>query len=185
MPRIQEQRMASESYDGDMGGGRLFSRRRLSGKKIITVLVIIALLLVGGVIAARFFGLFGGGDQTDGSTMIGDATKSLNDLAGPTQTNFFDLPEMLINLRSDQPRPSFLKLSVSLEIDRIEDRAVLSAVLPRITDTFQVYLRELHPDQLQGAEGLLRLREELLSRINAAVSPVVVRDVLFREMLVQ
>ncbi|MDI9409594.1 MAG: flagellar basal body-associated FliL family protein [Candidatus Pacebacteria bacterium] len=175
--------MASESYDGDMGNRGAFSRRKLSVRKIITFAIILLLLLAGVFFGYRF--LTGGGKGSDAATMMGDATKSLSDIAGPAQTNFFDLPEMLINLRSDQPRPAFLKLSVSLEIDRLEDRVVLTNVLPRITDTFQVYLRELHPDQLQGAEGMLRLREELLSRINAAVSPVVVRDVLFREMLVQ
>ena len=176
--------MASESYDGDMGGRGSFSRRKLSGRKIITFAVILILLLIAAFFGYRFIpGLLGKGG--DASSVVGDAAKSLSDIAGPAQTNFFDVPEMLINLRTDQPRPAFLKLSLSLEIDRLEDRAVLTNVLPRITDTFQVYLRELHPDQLQGAEGMLRLREELLSRINAAVSPVVVRDVLFREMLVQ
>ena len=176
-------KMASDSYDGDMGSRGVFSRRKLSLRKIITFAIILILLLVGALVAYRF--LSGSPKNSDAATMGSDAAKSLSDIAGSAQTNFFDLPEMLINLRSDQPRPAFLKLSISLEIDRLEDRAVLTNVLPRITDTFQVYLRELHPDQLQGAEGMLRLREELLSRINAAVSPVVVRDVLFREMLVQ
>jgi flagellar FliL protein len=32
---------------------------------------------------------------------------------------------------------------------------------------------------------MYRLREELLARVNAAVAPVKVRDILFKEMLVQ
>ena len=44
---------------------------------------------------------------------------------------------------------------------------------------------ELRADQLQGSAGLLRVREELLARINAAVRPVRVKDVLFNEMLIQ
>jgi len=38
---------------------------------------------------------------------------------------------------------------------------------------------------LQGAAGMYRLREELLTRVNAAVRPAQVRDVLFKEMVVQ
>ncbi|TAN55711.1 MAG: flagellar basal body protein FliL, partial [Magnetospirillum sp.] len=37
----------------------------------------------------------------------------------------------------------------------------------------------------QGASGMHLLREELLTRVNAAVKPVKVSDVLFKEMLVQ
>jgi flagellar protein FliL len=58
-------------------------------------------------------------------------------------------------------------------------------VMPRIVDSFQVYLRELRVEDLQGAAGVHLLREELLTRVNASVKPVKVNDVLFREMLVQ
>jgi flagellar FliL protein len=58
-------------------------------------------------------------------------------------------------------------------------------VLPRIVDNFQVYLRELRLEDLQGAAGMYRLREELLNRVNAAVRPAQVKDVLFKEMIVQ
>jgi flagellar FliL protein len=57
--------------------------------------------------------------------------------------------------------------------------------MPRIIDNFQVYLRELRLDDLRGSAGIYRLREELLMRVNTAAQPVHVKDVLFREMLVQ
>ena len=57
--------------------------------------------------------------------------------------------------------------------------------MPRIVDSFQVYLRELRIEDLQGSAGLQRLREELLMRVNSAAQPTVVRDVRFREMLGQ
>ena len=40
-------------------------------------------------------------------------------------------------------------------------------------------------EDLRGSAGIYRLREELLARVNTAVRPVQVRDVLFKEMLVQ
>ncbi|MFX9073467.1 flagellar basal body-associated FliL family protein, partial [Acinetobacter baumannii] len=57
--------------------------------------------------------------------------------------------------------------------------------LPRIIDNFQVYLRELRLDDLKGSAGMYRLREELLLRVNMAAQPVKIKDVLFKEMLVQ
>jgi flagellar FliL protein len=97
---------------------------------------------------------------------------------------FFDLPDFLVNLNSGGKKSNFLKLTVSLQIARPEDQAQLQAVLPRIIDNCQIFLRELRIEDLRGAEGIYRLREELLARVNA-VSPVKVEDVLFKEMLVQ
>ena len=58
-------------------------------------------------------------------------------------------------------------------------------MLPRIIDNFQVYLRELRVEDLQGAQGVYRLKEELLVRVNAAARPTKINDVLISEMLVQ
>jgi len=98
---------------------------------------------------------------------------------------FFDLPDLLVNLNTTGRKASFLKLSVSLELDRADDLARLQAVLPRIVDNFQVYLRELRVEDLRGSSGIYRLREELLARVNAAAAPVKIHDILFKEMLVQ
>ena len=54
-----------------------------------------------------------------------------------------------------------------------------------MVDNFQVYLRELRVEDLRGSAGIYRLREELLARVNSAVRPTKVKDVLFKEMLVQ
>jgi flagellar FliL protein len=104
----------------------------------------------------------------------------------PKPLVFFDLPDFLVNLNSGgTKKASLLKLSVSLELEKQEDTARLQAVMPRIVDNFQIYLRELRIDDLRGSGGIYRLREELLARVNAAVAPVKVNDVLFKEMLVQ
>ena len=46
-------------------------------------------------------------------------------------------------------------------------------------------MRELRIDDLHGSAGVLRVKEELLRRINAAAAPYPVRDVLLKEMIVQ
>ena len=46
-------------------------------------------------------------------------------------------------------------------------------------------LRELRLDDLKGSAGVLRLKEELLRRVNVAAAPYKVRDVLLKEMIVQ
>jgi flagellar protein FliL len=116
-------------------------------------------------------------------------TKEVAELAAPAPAPapavYYDLPDLLVNLNTTGRKPSFLKLSVSLELERAQDLPRLQAVMPRIIDNFQVYLRELRVEDLRGSSGIYRLREELLTRVNAATAPAKVVDVLFKEMLVQ
>jgi flagellar protein FliL len=104
----------------------------------------------------------------------------------PKEAMFYDgIPDMLVNLNTGGRKSNFLKIKVSLQIENKDDIPKLQAVQPRVIDTFQSYLRELRLEDLKGSAGLYRLREELLLRINAAVSPAKIDDVLFQEMLVQ
>ncbi len=107
--------------------------------------------------------------------------------APPKQTVFFDLPDLLVNLNSSgaNRRANFLKISVSLEVESEGDVTRIKAVMPRVVDNFQVYLRELRVEDLRGSGGIYRLREELLARVNTAAAPAKVLDVLFKEILVQ
>ena len=114
-----------------------------------------------------------------------DKHEAVVDKVEKKATVFFDVPELLVNLNTTGTRVAFLKITVSLELEKPEDVARIKEVMPRILDNFQVYLRELRLDDLRGSAGIYRLREELLARVNAAVAPVKVRDILFKEMLVQ
>lgn len=99
---------------------------------------------------------------------------------------FLDLPEILVNLNAAANRRSnFLKINISLEVESPADVLKLQALMPRIVDSFQVYLRELRVEDLRGSAGMYRLREDLLRRINEAARPVKINDVLFKEMLIQ
>ena len=104
---------------------------------------------------------------------------------GPAEV-FFRVPDMVVNLNNTgRSSPSFLKISLSVEVGREEDLPEIEKVMPRIIDNFQVYLRELRLVDLRGPSGIDRLREELLLRVGIAARPVQVKDVLFREMLIQ
>lgn len=172
--------MAAEMDGDDLAP--MGSRRRLSGKKLL-IFVLLPLILIGGAAAALWFtGILPKMLGQGGQTMSAPAAPSKD---RPTDVVWYTLPDLLVNLRSDGPRPAFLRLKVNLELSSNPDRAAIEKVMPRVLDTFQVYLRELRPEQLQGAAGMFRLREELLARVNAAVRPTVVRDVLFTEIVVQ
>jgi len=99
-------------------------------------------------------------------------------------TNFVDLPEMTVNLDSGEHK-QYLRLKVSLEVREDKLAEQIKPLMPRVLDTFQIYLRALRPSDLEGSAGLFRLKEELTRRVNLAVAPATVDAVLFKEMMVQ
>lgn len=163
-----------EEFD-EIGG-----KKKFSGKKLILFVVLPVLLLGGG--GAAFMMMSGGKDEAAKAKQAEPAQTAPAEIP---KTVFFDLPEMLVNLNSNTRRPTFLKIHVSLELTSDKDAEYVKKMSPRIIDNFQVYLRELRIDDLRGSAGIYRLREELLARINMAVRPAKVKDVLFKEVLVQ
>lgn len=111
--------------------------------------------------------------------------KDGKEVKGPINGAFYDMDDMLVNLNAPGRQPRFLKISISIEMEKESEIGKLENVLPRVRDQFQVYLRELRVEDLQGSAGIYRLREELLARVNKATYPVRVKDILFREMLIQ
>jgi len=167
-----------DDEEGSSGGGK---------KKIIIIVAAVLLLLIGGGAGAFFMGLLDPllgieehAEAKDGAAIDGEAGS-----AAAGAAVFYDLPEMLVNLNTGDRKATFLKIKVSLEVPSPAEIPKLQALMPRVIDNFQVYLRELRIDDLKGSAGMYRLREELLTRVNAAIAPAKVNAVLFKEMLVQ
>jgi flagellar FliL protein len=144
--------------------------------------VVLPILLLGGGGAAVMMGGFLDSED-DKKTEV--AEKGEEKVPITPQTVFYDLPVLLVNLNTNSRRPSFLKITVSLELENADDISRINTLQPRIIDNFQVYLRELRIDDLRGSAGIYRLREELLARVNASIHPAGVKNVLFKEVLVQ
>jgi flagellar FliL protein len=99
---------------------------------------------------------------------------------------FFDVPEVLVNLSTSAgERTQYLKVKIVLELPDASMQPQIQTTLPRVMDTFQTFLRELRPADLDGSAGLYRLKEELTRRVNLAVAPSRITAVLFKEIVVQ
>lgn len=170
---------------GDMDGvGGEPEKKRISGKRLIIFAAILLLVLIGGGVgAAVMLGLFGGAKEA--APAEGEAHPTPAPPPQQQRAFFFEVPDLIVNLNTSGRKSTFLKIKIALELESPQDVDRINEVLPRIVDNFQVYLRELRVDDLNGSAGMYRLREELLRRVNIAARPVKVRDVLFKEMLVQ
>ncbi len=192
---------AKREEEAGKGGGKL--------KLLIFALVGLLVLGGGGAGVAWFLGVFGGGDGGEGAVAAeaekeggGEATaeaekKSGGEREGERQGEepgageagegvyFVDLPDILVNLRSSGRRMRYLKLKVVLEVKDPETAGAVRGLTPRVMDGIQLYLRSLTVEDVRGALGMEKLKEEMLARINRAIRPHRVEDVLFKEMLVQ
>jgi len=104
----------------------------------------------------------------------------------PKPPSYVEVPDMLVNLVGlPGERVQYLKVKIVLEVKEERQVEAIKPTLPRVTDIFQTYLRELRPGDLNGSAGLFRLKEDLTRRVNAAVAPNQVSAVLFKEVVVQ
>jgi len=149
---------------------------KLKSKKMLMIAVPALLLVLGGGGGAYFF-LF--------KKAPGAEAKAEEASLTPPTVAFSDLDKLTVNIQGADSTPAYLQLSVSLELENEEQKKAMEALMPRVKDQFQAYLRELRLEDLKGSSGVLRLKQELLRRVNVAAAPYHVRDVLLKEMLVQ
>ncbi len=192
----------AEGEGGEGAEGEAPGKKKMSGKTLILFIVLPAVLVLGGGGAAAFLLLGGGGGEQHAEANAGHGKEKGGHgggegdgeaVPGPNGTTimhgddvvFVTLPEMLVNIQGPEGRPAYLKLKLTLEAPDDETVAALGEHIPRVTDQFNGFLREMRTDDLSGSAGAYRLRLELLRRVNLVIAPMQVNAVLIEEMLVQ
>jgi flagellar FliL protein len=158
------------------GMSRVFSL--MLGKKAVLIIAMLAIIAGGGFAGAHYAGLIGNRDAA------GAGSESTGASTGMSEPVYYELPEFVVNLNTGSRRTTFLKLRASLQLENAQAVPQVGERLPLIVDHFQIYLRELRPEDLVGSAGTYRLREELLKRVQLTLAPISVIDVVFVEMLV-
>ena len=143
--------------------------------KLKLIIAAVGVLFVFGAAATWFFFFRHHGEEMQAEMM-----------APPKPPVFVEMPDMLVNLAGlPGERVQYLKVKIVLEVKEEKQAEMVRPALPRVTDIFQTYLRELRPSDISGSVGLFRLKEEMTRRVNAAISPSQVNAVLFKEIVVQ
>jgi flagellar FliL protein len=190
--------------EGEVGEGEAPAKKKMSGKTLILFIVLPAILVLGGGGAAAFLLLSPGGEQhgeaqagghgkAKGGGGHGDEAALGEATPGPNGTMithgedvvFVALPEMIVNIVGPEGRPAYLKLRLTLEAPDDETVAAITEHVPRVSDQFNGFLRELRTEDVAGSAGAYRLRLELLRRVNLVIAPRQINAVLIEEMLVQ
>lgn len=155
--------------------------------KLIIMIVVPVLLLVGGGAGAYFMGVFSG-DEVAAEELGAGAEIQMADVVTPVMPEdivFVDLPDLVLNLNVTGKRLRFLKVVTALEVANDEMATIVRQMTPRILDNLHLYFRSVSPEELAGPDGVYRIKEDLLIRINDTIEPASIRDVLVKEMLVQ
>ena len=141
-------------------------KKKFSGKKLVLFIILPVLLLGGGGAAAYFLLL-----KKDPAVEEHAAEAAAEEHASDEPQVYVGLGlqnGLQINLIGTGKRMPYLSLDLWLAVKNEEDAKHLEGVMPKVIDQFQVYLRSLRIDDLQGADGVQRMRDELLMRAKAA-----------------
>ena len=160
--------------------GEAPKKKKFSGKKLV-LFILLPVLLLGGGGAAAYFLLF----KKDPAAEEHAAAAAEEHAADEPQVYVSLEHPLQVNLVGTGKRMPYLNLDLWLAVKNEEDAKKLEGVMPKVIDQFQVYLRSLRIEDLQGADGVQRMRDELLMRAKAASKPVEVEDVLIKSMLAQ
>ena len=137
------------------------------------------------IIAVAVLAILGGG-AASWLFFRGDDEHHAEAAPPPKPPAFVEVPDMMVNLAgAPGERVQYLRVKIVLEVKEEKQIEAIKPAMPRVTDIFQTYMRELRAADLNGSAGLFRLKEELTRRVNAAVAPVPVSAVLFKEIVVQ
>lgn len=164
--------MAENEAEGGAEGAEAATPK----SKFKLILIIVGALVVLGGGAATWFLFFRHGEDEHHAEAA----------PPPKPPVFVEVPDMMVNLAgAPGERVQYLKLKIVLELKEEKQVEAIKPTMPRVTDIFQTYVRELRSSDLNGSAGIFRLKEELTKRVNAAVAPVQVSAVLFKEVVLQ
>ncbi|PHR60903.1 MAG: flagellar basal body-associated protein FliL [Robiginitomaculum sp.] len=161
-----------------------------SKKKMLLFIVLPAVIVLLAAVAGGL--MFMGGDKEEevvldehGQPILAEGHGTETKHADAHDPLFYQMPDILVNISGEEEGEQLvLQIKMQLEVPDEETIHKLDALLPRVVDHYQAFLRELRVEDIKGSAGNYRLRLELLRRVNLAVQPAHVNDVLIEKLLV-
>ena len=122
-----------------------------------------------------------GGDSSSTSAPAADGEAPTEEAAGPQNIEF---KPFIVNL-NDAGGKRFLKLSMSVEADTPDLATEINSKMPLFQDTILLLLSSLSYDDIATLDGKMRLRNQMLNRINTQLTSGKVKNIYFSEFVVQ
>jgi len=194
----EEETNATPLTEEEAAAAAIVAKKAKKKKLFIMVggAVLVLGIIVGGLLAA---GIIGNKEKTEEHATkevhpgddpclepaSGGGSEKKDEAIDPCKPVYLDVPDIIVNLVSDSRRAHFANVKVTLEIKTPDKVSKVEDNMPRIVDSFNTYLREMTKDDLEGSEGLIRLEDEMMLRLNKILPTGTVTDILFKSVIVQ
>ncbi len=96
----------------------------------------------------------------------------------------YDLEPFIVNL-ADTPDLRYLKLTLKLDLLRLEDTDEVAKKVPQIRNALLILLSSKDSESIRSIEGKMELRSEILERINGVFEVSRVRTAYFTDFVTQ
>lgn len=166
---------------------------RFGKKQKIMAAAAAVLVLAGGGGAAAF--LMGGSKEESAENRVvgedggGEAEAAAEEEGGEGGKKeglpLIDVPPLLVNLRTPNGEPRYLKLRFMIEVTSSGKADQVQRRMPAIIDSYQPFLRELRPEDIAGSAAVYRIKEEMMVRTVAVVGKGIVKDILIQDLVQQ
>ncbi|AJE44825.1 flagellar basal body-associated FliL family protein [Celeribacter indicus] len=140
--------------------------------------LVLMLVLGGGGFFAVYSGLLLAPEVAHEAETMGEApVMPLPDVA------FVPVEPLIVNLVDTSGRGRHLRFQVQLEVPAAHQQEVV-AVMPRLVDVLNGYLRAVDVVELENPSALVRLRAQILRRLQIVAGEGRVKDVLIMEFVI-
>ena len=161
------------------------------GGKTLILGVVLAAALGGGAFFVVYSGMLAlplppanAPEQADGGKGDGKgAEKAAADAPPPPATAFTRLEPILVSL-GDGASLRQVQLTAELEVDPMQAEQVAS-LEPRVRDVLTTYLRAVEAEDVDDPAALLRMRAQMLRRVQVVTGEGLVRDLLVSEFVLR
>lgn len=176
---------ADKNADKDADGNAAPAKPK--GKKKLMIIAGAAVLVLGGGGGGAWFMLrpAPAAEAKGEAEHAEEPAKEEGGEGGEKGEAFLDVPPLVVNLRSADGAPRFLKVHLMLVPGPKGSSEKLKEKLPVLLDAYQPFLRELRPEDLNGSAAVYRVKEEMLIRATGALGPDMVEDVLIQDLIQQ
>jgi len=162
-----------EQEEQQQGGGK---------KKLIILLVVFLLFLGGGGGAAYKFLVL---DKQKEKQEENKAEKIQEEIRNVENLGImFEVGTFVVNL-ADKDADRYLKVTIILEVENEQVKQEVEKRLPQIKDSITTLLFTRTSKELKTAEGVEKLKEEILRRVNAILPLGGVKNVYFTDFVIQ
>jgi len=96
----------------------------------------------------------------------------------------FSLDTFIVNL-ADNGGNRYLRVTMDLELDKVELEAEVEKRLPQVRDSVLMILPTKRFEDINTVEGKTALRDELLAAVNGFLSQGAITNIYFKEFVIQ